>query len=123
MLEPVEAEFAQPPIYTDAQEEILRDEDEEEADAITIVPSRVSSPASRTTTCTNSPQSHSATTLAGEPPSNDSKENVHKSAGDAEKLGNGRMTVRFDPGENPKEWTKARKWQVHLLANNITHKC
>lgn len=123
MLEPVEAEFAQPPIYTDAQEEILRDEDAEEADAITIVPSRVSSPASRTNTYTNSPQSHSATTLAGEPPSNDSKEDVHKSAGDAEKLGNGRMTVHFDPGENPKEWTKARKWQVHLLANNTTHKC
>ncbi|OWZ28764.1 spermine transporter [Cryptococcus neoformans c45] len=117
MLEPVEAEFAQPPIYTDAQEEILRDEDAEEADAITIVLSRVSSPASRTNTYTNSPQSHSATTLAGEPPSNDFKEDVHKSAGDAEKLGNGRMTVHFDPGENPKEWTKARKWYATTAAS------
>ncbi|EAL17545.1 hypothetical protein CNBM1110 [Cryptococcus deneoformans B-3501A] len=80
MLEPVEAEFAQPPIYTDAQEEVLRDEDVEESDVITIVASRESRPATRTNTRTDSAHSHSASTLAGEPSSHGSKEAVLKYA-------------------------------------------
>ncbi|XAO27132.1 hypothetical protein I312_105974 [Cryptococcus bacillisporus CA1280] len=40
MMEPIEAEFAQPPILSDAQEETLRDEDVEEPNAVTNVENR-----------------------------------------------------------------------------------
>lgn len=88
MMEPVEAEFAQPPILSDAQEEVLRDEDVEEPDAITNVENRETSPATQINNPSNPPKSHSHSPikLIKRLFSHGSNEAVPKSAGDAKRL-------------------------------------
>jgi hypothetical protein len=85
MIEPVEAEFAYPPIFSNAQEEALREEDVE-------VLGRVTSAGDRRTSTGESTV-------------------IHRDPIDVEKAG-GRIIVDFEPGmgENPHEWGKGRKW-------------
>lgn len=89
-MEPIEAEFAQPPILSDAQEETLRDEDVEEPNAVTNVENRETSPATQTNNPSNPPQSHSHShspiKLIKKLFSHGSNEAVPESAGDAKRI-------------------------------------
>ncbi|OCF37278.1 spermine transporter [Kwoniella heveanensis BCC8398] len=93
MLEPIEAEFARPPIYTAEQEEALRDEDVESPGAL--------SPAGleRHRTQLSRVASTHLTRVGTHTP--DSAE--------AEK-GKGEILVEFQEGEGPRNWPKAKKW-------------
>ncbi|KIR59047.1 hypothetical protein I314_05031 [Cryptococcus bacillisporus CA1873] len=88
MMEPIEAEFAQPPILSDAQEETLRDEDVEEPNAVTNVENRETSSATETNNPSNPPHSHSHSPikLIKKLFSHGSNEAVPKSAGDAKEI-------------------------------------
>ena len=81
--EPVEAEMAQPPIYTNKQEQQLVNRDVE----------------------TEPSPSSSAPTLHDGSPMSDVPFDVE--AGKSEKV-----SVTFEPGarEDPREWSKAKKW-------------
>lgn len=85
MIEPVEAEFAQPPIYNNAQEEALQDE-EIERPGVVAARSRESD-----------------------------VHTLHEQAA-LEAKAKGRIIVDFEPGskEDPREWSKGRKWFVTL---------
>jgi len=85
MIEPVEAEMARPPIFNDKQEAVLRDENIETPGAVT----RAGTPNS----------SDVAPTVIG---SNDSNKDLEKAAG--------KIIVKFEPGESPREWNKGKKW-------------
>ncbi|KAL1408894.1 hypothetical protein Q8F55_005708 [Vanrija albida] len=90
MIEPVEAEFAQPPIFSNAQEEALEDQGVELVNSI----SRIS--------------------RAHEPDEADGR-TLH-SHHENEKDLKGRIVVDFDHGhkEDPRSWSKGRKWFVTL---------
>jgi hypothetical protein len=83
MIEPIEAEFAIPPVYTDREERALQGQDNET--------DRESNPSSTTVT-SQSPHHHSA-----DPP-------TEKVQGEI---------VRFDEGESPREWSAGKKWYVY----------
>jgi hypothetical protein len=102
MIEPVEAELARPPIFNERQEAVLRDEDVELDRAI----SRLN--ANSHTNANGSAASPSAS----ETPSQTAT--LTEGALTPAQLENGekRTIVTFEPGtrENPREWTKGRKW-------------
>lgn len=91
MLEPVEAEFAKPPIFSNQQEDILREEEIEEPNAI--------SDAGKQATCGSD-----NSTLHG----HQSSEKINEK--DVEKGKDEHIIVQFDEGEGPKQWSKGRKW-------------
>lgn len=91
MIEPVEGEFAQPSIFTNAQEAALENEDVELTDVV-----------SRTQNFALSPSS----TLGNQ--SNDPSVIIRSH--DLEKGSNARVVVHFEAGEDPKLWSKGRKW-------------
>lgn len=80
--EPVEAEMAMPPIYTNTQEKRMGEAD--------VEPSNRSSVA----------------TLAGD------VDTFRSTSGDVESGKRDKVIVAFEPGtgENPREWSKAKKW-------------
>lgn len=89
--EPIEAELARPPIFTDQQESQLRDQDEE----------GLHSPASPT------PTLHNDTST---------RHDVPQARADVE-MGKGeKIVIHFDPGtgEDPRGWSKAKKWSVRV---------
>lgn len=89
MLEPVEAEFANPPIFSNQQEEILHEEEIEEPNAISNAGKQVTS-------------GSDDSTLHGQ----QSSEKVNEK--DVEKGTDERIIVHFDEGEGPKQWSKRR---------------
>lgn len=98
MIEPVEAELARPPIFNERQEAILRDEDVELDRAI----SRLNANADGAT----------ASPSTSETPSQTATLNVAVFTPAQLENGEKRTIVTFEPGtrENPREWTKGRKW-------------
>lgn len=81
--EPAEAEFANPPIFTDREERQHFNQDIE----------------------SSSPVSSSPTpTLHNQAPA--------RVTGDIEKGRGDKIIVNFDEGENPRQWGKAKKWYV-----------
>jgi hypothetical protein len=96
MIEPVEAEFARPPIFNTAQERVLREEDVELGRAISNL-----APPTNSVTSSNAPSQ--TATLHEEP----------KTAGELER-GEKKIIVYFEEGagENPREWSKGKKWYV-----------
>jgi hypothetical protein len=83
MIEPIEAEFAIPPVYTDQEERALQGQDNE---------TDMESNSSSTTVTSQLPHQHHV-----DPPT--------------EKV-QGEM-VRFEEGESPREWSAGKKWYVH----------
>ncbi|WWD09707.1 hypothetical protein V865_007835 [Kwoniella europaea PYCC6329] len=93
MLEPVEAEFARPPIYTTEQEEALQDEDVETPDAL--------SPAGlerHRTQMSRILSTHLTRVGTHTPDSNELEK------------GNGEILVEFEEGEGPRNWSQGKKW-------------
>lgn len=84
MIEPVEAEFANPPVFNNTQEQVLRDEEVERPGAVTG----------------NAPSESDTHTLAD-----------HAAL---EAKAKGKILVDFEPGtkEDPREWANGRKWFV-----------
>jgi hypothetical protein len=93
MIEPVEAELARPPIFTSQQEHQMQETDGRDL--------QHGDEQEGTAPTSPSDNSANASTLV--------------LGADAEK-GKGEMEVDFGPGENPKEWSKAKKWYVLLRA-------
>jgi hypothetical protein len=98
MIEPVEAELARPPIFNDRQEAVLRDEDVELDRAI-----------SRLNANTNG---STASPSASETPSQTATLNEGGLTPAQLESGEKKTIVTFEPGtrENPREWSKRRKW-------------
>ncbi|WRT64415.1 uncharacterized protein IL334_001347 [Kwoniella shivajii] len=91
MLKPIEAEFARPPIYTNEEEAVLHDAEDENI------------PGSTPGFLERMP-SH-ATVVR---PSTEVGQNTQSSL-DLEK-GEGEILVEFEPGEGPRYWSKGKKW-------------
>lgn len=91
MLEPVEAEFAKPPIFSNQQEDALREEEIEE-------PNLISDAGKQATSASDN------STLHGQ----QSSEKINEK--DIEKGKDEHIIVQFDEGEGPKQWSKGRKW-------------
>ncbi|TYJ56538.1 hypothetical protein B9479_002785 [Cryptococcus floricola] len=105
MLEPVEAEFAKPPIYNDAQEEAFQSEETEEPNAITYaannltrVETREGRQASPTHSQSSTLQNNGVAAKLDDP-----------EKGGYQKTADSKILVTFDVGEDPKEWTKFHK--------------
>ncbi|ODN79495.1 hypothetical protein L202_03466 [Cryptococcus amylolentus CBS 6039] len=107
MLEPVEAEFAQPPIFNDRQEEALREEGIEESNTISNIKENPSVTAFKSDTIPSE-----ATTLQG----HHSEEQLPEKA-DIEKGHGDMIIVEFAEGENPKEWSKGSRWWATITAS------
>ncbi|WVQ82315.1 hypothetical protein IAT38_004443 [Cryptococcus sp. DSM 104549] len=100
-VEPVEAELAQPPIFTNAEEEQIREEPEDFSPHPTNTPSRQNSRVA----AIQSDTLHSDATLHA------------ASHHDVEKGAEGRTIVRFDLGEAPRDWSKGHKWWATITAS------
>lgn len=110
MIEPVEAEFASPPIFTDRQESRLEEEDVESPEADLR---RGNSDASAATTLNETPSTErSVQHIIGH-------EKTAHTQGDIEKGKSTKTIVEFGPGENPKTWSKGHKWLVTLATSSL----
>lgn len=91
MIEPVEAEMAQPPVFTPAQERAIQNEEVERPGAVTQLTSTESD--------THTLAEHAA----------------------LEAKAKGKILVDFEPGtrEDPREWTNGRKWFVTLACASL----
>ncbi|KAE8540469.1 hypothetical protein D1P53_003415 [Cryptococcus gattii VGV] len=98
MLEPVEAEFAKPPIFSNQQEDILHEEEIEEPNAISDAGKQATSGSDNST-------------LHG----HQSSEKINEK--DVEKGKDEHIIVQFDEGEGPKQWSKGRKWWATATAS------
>ena len=100
MIEPLEASMSRPPVFSDQQEAVLEDEDIESPHAL-------------------SDAAAAAAPFASSEPSTTSTLNdaTPVDAGLAERGGEKVIIVEFEQGtrENPKEWSKLRKWSVLSL--------
>jgi hypothetical protein len=82
MIEPIEAEFAIPPVYTDREERALQGQDNE----------------------TDIESNPSSTTVTSQPPHQHHVDpSTEKTQGEI---------VQFDEGESPREWSAGKKWYV-----------
>ncbi|ORY20787.1 spermine transporter [Naematelia encephala] len=97
MPEPIEAEFARPPIFSDVEEESFDDGDHEVPGDLDDTP--FSEP--------SIVRSHSRASTR-----------VHR---DVEKGHDGKILVEFEAGkgENPKEWTKGKKWLTTMSTSAL----
>lgn len=98
MIVPAEAELAQPPIFTEADEATLRNEGIESHHLPSHIHNKeksVALPGSNDTSATQSVDLESAEL--------------------AEKI----IIVEFDEGESPREWSRARKWFVTFSTSSL----
>lgn len=98
MIVPVEAELAQPPILTEADEATLRNEGVENHHVPSHMHGRKSKEEALDSNNTSATQSVDL-----------------ESAEIAEKA----IIVEFDEGESPREWSKARKWLVTISTSSL----
>ncbi|KAK8866186.1 hypothetical protein IAR55_001337 [Kwoniella newhampshirensis] len=110
MIEPVEAELAQPPIYTNEQEEALREEAVEEPNHVTRIASRLSHTATRTSQVGIAP----ALQYGSQTSTLDDRTGA---IAVKEKGADGRTIVHFEAGEAPREWSKFNKWYATATAS------
>ncbi|WVO16690.1 hypothetical protein L204_104371 [Cryptococcus depauperatus] len=108
MLEPVEAEFAHPPIFTDAQEEAMREEAIEKPIIITQADKEQDGEDQVSVTVPDSDADGSSTIGLQNP----TREQFDEMS-DIEK-GKERIIVHFNEGEAPKQWSRVPKRQLTI---------
>lgn len=103
MIEPIAAEFAQPPIFTNADERTLRDEPVEHPHL-------------------HDHRGSASGALASAKQGQHGHSNFNNvEAGTAGEKSTNPYLVRFEPGtgEDPREWSKAKKWAVTVTASML----